>query len=255
MMAYAPDGSPATTPGQRHPPQEDPAKDATACAETAGDSTSVLAVGFALPGPWSSNNGAPSPDALSAAESSTRQAASGGLLLGSENPVDCLFALDATADGPHGPAKGEELLAREGVHEVRTNTADMRRGHLDDRGRPASVSTSSTPRRSPTQASRRTHPRFSRRPAVWVNRLRDCTTCSAIADIRSRRSGASESTAMISYSVSCSPWAWRSRSITASSNRLACRYWRQACCSSASSHCGSGVSLPIDGSHRPLVEQ
>jgi len=35
---------------------------------------------------------------------------SGGLLLGSENPVDCLFALDPTVDGPHGPAEGEELL-------------------------------------------------------------------------------------------------------------------------------------------------
>ena len=50
---------------------------------------------------------------VSAAESSARQAASGGLLLGSENAVDCLFALDATADRPHRPAKGQELLARE----------------------------------------------------------------------------------------------------------------------------------------------
>src|SRR6185436_6997667 len=66
--------------------------------------------------------------------SASAPGASGGLLLGSENTVDCLFALDATADGPHGPAEGEELLARKGVHEVRKNAVDMRRSRLDDRG-------------------------------------------------------------------------------------------------------------------------
>ena len=71
--------------------------------------------------------------------------------------------------------------------------------------------------------ARLTQPRRSRRAAVWVTRLRDCTIRLASADIRSWPVAASESIESSSYSEREMPAACRSRSRATSSSRLARR--------------------------------
>ena len=63
---------------------------------------------------------------------------------------------------------------------------------------PSAVSTANVPRLSPSQSSRRTRPRFSIREIWWESRLRDWLVASASSVIRSRWSGASDSSTRIS---------------------------------------------------------
>jgi hypothetical protein len=63
---------------------------------------------------------------------------------------------------------------------------------------PGSVSTAKVPRLSPSQVSRRTSPRLSIRDIWCESRLRDWLVASASSVIRSRLSGASDSSTRIS---------------------------------------------------------
>ena len=138
----------------------------------------------------------------------------------------------------HGRAESHELLRARGSSRCAERCATWVGASLTDL-RPASVSTSSTPRRSDRQASRRTHPRFSRRPAVWVSRLRDCTTSSAIVDIRSRRSGASERTADDLVLGQLQPVGLEVAIHRRLEQPARAQVGRQACCSAVISHRGS----------------